>query len=154
MLRRAEEVITSGDERAAVDFAISMNRQVAQGKRELDRIKAHLRKMARRETLTEGSPATAPYGPLSDGVTLDGNIGTAYVQFPPKEARVRRGQDLRDIEVNLTRQAFYLLFMKTTVVKPAKDFLDRIGSLDAAGRMVVDRFIEVTEPTGKVNLPL
>jgi len=147
MLKRAEEVIASGDERAAIDFAISMNRRVVQGKRELDRIKTYLRKVAMRGTMKVGQPSP------QEGVTLEGNIGSVFVQFPPDEARPRRGSDLRDVEVNVSRQTFYLLFTKTTVVRPARDFVDQISTVDPSERAVVDRFVEVTSPTGKVNLP-
>lgn len=147
MLKRAEDVIASGDERAAIDFAISMNRQVAQSKRELDRIKVHLREVAHLRTLKVGDPSP------QEGVTLEGNIGSVFIQFPPKEARVRRGQDLRDIGVNVSRQTMLLLFTNTVAVKPVKDFVDQIDKIDPAERAVVDRFVEMISPTGKVNLP-
>lgn len=143
MLKRAEDVIASGDERAAVDFAISLNRQVAQGKRELDRVKGHLRKVARGRALKVGE----------DGHTLEGNIGSVFIQFPPPEVRVRKGQDLRDLDVNVSRQTMYLLFTNATVIRPAKDFLDQVDKIDPAERVVVDRFVEIVSPTGKVNLP-
>lgn len=141
MLKKASEVIAQGDAKAAVDYAIEVNREVNHAKAELDQIKVHLRAVAK-DLKDEGGE-----------VTLEGMLGDAFIVFPPEEARGRKGQNLSDIEANLSAETFAKLFTKSITVKPARDFLEKVGSLDPAERSVVDRFVGVFHPTAKVNLP-
>lgn len=140
MLKRAREVIASGDERAIVDYAIEASRTVNRASGELEEAKAHLRKIA----LGRAEGASS--------VELEGNLGVATVSFARSEAKTRKGKDLKDIEVNLASTVFSGLFSKEILVKPAGDFEDRFDLLGPADRAVVEQFIEIKPSTPKVHL--
>jgi len=142
MLRTASEVIASGDTKAVVDFAIEANRTATATSRELNQAKGHLREEAKVQG--DGS---------SWSVDIEGNLGTATVVFDKDAPKTKRGQDLKDIEPNLSDETFARLFTKEVVVKPVKDFVDKLDDLSAAEREVVSRFVEVKPTTPKVYLP-
>lgn len=141
MLRTASEVIAQGDTKAVVDFAIEANRTVTATSRELNEAKAHLREEAKAQ------------GDGSWSVDIEGNLGTATVVFDKDAPKTKRGQDLKDIEPNLSDETFARLFTKEVVVKPVKDFVEKLDDLSAAEREVVARFIDVKPTTPKVYLP-
>lgn len=143
MLKKASEVIASGDEAAIVDYAIEVNRRVSAASGELEEAKSHLRELAlgRVEDQESGS------------VEIEGNLGAATIVFTPHAVRPLKGADLRDAEVNLSAETFARLFTKEIVIQPVRDFQDRLGALTAAERAVVERFIEIRPSTPKVNLP-
>jgi len=140
MLKRAREVIASGDVRQVVDYAIEANRQASQASAELNEAKAFLR--------------TSALGQADgfDIVELEGNLGVATVSFSRAEAKPRKGWDLKDIEVNLRPEVFSALFAKEIVVRPVDDFEDRLADLQPAERTIIDRFIEIRPSTPKVHL--
>lgn len=143
MLKRASEVIASGDEAAVVDYAIEVNRRILAASGELEEAKGHLREVAlgRVEDQETGS------------VEIEGNLGAATINFTPHTVRLLKGVDLRDIEVNLSDETFARLFTKEIVVQPVRDFREHLGTLTAAERAVVERFVEIKPSTPKVNLP-
>lgn len=140
MLKRAREVIASGDERAIVDYAIEANRTISRASGELEEVKAYLRKVALGRA--EGLPS----------VELEGNLGVATVAFPRSEAKTRRGRDLKDIEVNLAPEVFAKMFSKEIRVLPVEDFQDRLVHLTPAEQTIVEQFIEIKPATPKVHL--
>lgn len=141
MLKKASEVIASGDTRAVVDFAIEVNREVAHRTRELDKAKAHLRKVALGRDETRERT-----------IEIEGNVGVATVTFSPDAVKVRKGRDLKDLEANLSSTTFARLFTKQIVVTPVRELPDLLGALDDPERSVVERFVEVTPSTPKVFL--
>lgn len=141
MLQTAQEVIASGDERAVVDYAVEVNREIARSQVELDEAKVFLRKLAEER---RGS---------GDSVEIDGNLGAATVEFQTRpDVKLRKGRDLRDIEVNLSEEGFRRLFVKTIQVRPLEDLPELLEGLSQADRETVDRFLEITPKTPKVYL--
>lgn len=141
MLKTAQEVIASGDERTIVDYAIEVNRSINRSQAELEEAKAHLRKLA----------AERDDGSLS--VEIDGNFGVATVKFQTSpEVKVRKGKNLRDVELNLSVKVFSRLFSKKLVVEPVADFETQLSSLSADDQEILSRFVEVKVPTPKVFL--
>ena len=140
MLKRAHEVIASGDERAIVDYAIEANRTISRATIELESVKAHLRKIALGRS--EGAL----------NVELEGNLGVATVAFPRPEAKPRRGKDLKDVEVNLQAEVFARMFSKEILVRPVDGFEDRLPLLAPAERVIIEQFIEIKPSTPKVHL--
>lgn len=140
MLKRAREVIASGDERLVVDYAIEANRTVSRTSEELEEAKAFLRKVAL------GRVGKLP------SVELEGDLGVATISFSRSEAKPKKGADLRDIEVNLPPEVFARLFSKEVVVHPVRDFGDHLDRLTPSERAILDRFIEIRPSTPKVHL--
>lgn len=141
MLQTAQEVIASGDERAVVDYAVEVNREIARSQVELDEAKVFLRKLAEER---RGS---------GDSVEIDGNLGAATVEFQARpDVKLRKGRDLRDIEVNLSEEGFRRLFVKTIQVRALEDLPELLEGLSQADREMVDRFLEITPKTPKVYL--
>lgn len=141
MLKRAHEVIASGNERSIVDFAVEANRLIAQTTSELEQVKAHLRQRAlARERTAEGA------------VEIEGNLGVASVTFSRPDVRARRDHDLKDIEVNLSPEVFRRLFVKEVVVRPVGEIAQLMEQLSPADRAVLDQFVEVRDSTPKVYL--
>jgi hypothetical protein len=140
MLKRAQEVIASGDEKQVVDYAIEANRQVTSASAELDKAKAFLRSAALRRA--EGAFS----------VELEGHLGVATVSFARSEVKIRKNRDLRDLEVNLPAEVFSALFAKEILIRPVEDFADRLADLHPSQRVILDRFIEVRPSTPKVHL--
>lgn len=154
MLKTANEVIAHGDVRAVVDFAVEVNREIAANTKELNTAKAHLRADARKSVCSFMGVALRDKAPQPDGsVDIEGNLGTATVVFDKDTPKIRKGQTLKDIEPNLPEETFASLFTREVVVRPVKDFVDRLGDLSAAEREVIDRFLEVKPTTPKVYLP-
>ncbi len=143
MLKRASEVIASGDESSIVDYAIEVNRQIVATTAELEQVKSHLRSLAldRTSSLTSGS------------VELDGCLGAAKVTFTADTVKPKKGRDLKDLEANLSREAFMRLFHKEIVVSPVEAFQEVLARMPALEREIVDRFLEIRPSTPKVNLP-
>jgi len=124
---------------------------VTAGSRELNKVKAHLREDARETSgLVLGDTVQNLEGTSID---IEGNLGTATVVFDKDAPKSRKGQALKDIEPNLSAETFAQLFTKEVVVKPVKDFVDRLAELTPAERAVIDRFLEVAPTTPKVYLP-
>lgn len=141
MLRRAREVISSGDERSVVDYAIEANRTVVQANTELEEAKGFLRKVALGRRAGEA---------LS--VELEGNLGVATVNFSRSDPKTRKGKDLKDIEVNLAPEVFAKLFTKVVHVQPVGDFEVRLAQLPPADRAIIEQFVEIKLATPKVHL--
>lgn len=140
MLKTAQEVIASGDDRAIVDYAIEVSRLINRHTAELETAKAHLRGLAQKTR--EGKPL----------VELEGNLGVAEVRFPLRsDVKARKGRDLRDLEVNLEK-SFSRLFLRVVQIQPVEDFADEAQLLSPEERAVLDRFVEVTPATPKVFL--
>lgn len=140
MLKRAREVIASGDEKAIVDYAIEANRTVKKASAELDEAKGYLRKVA----LGRSGQAQV--------VELEGNLGVATVSLSGSEAKFRKGKDHKDIEVNLSADVFQRLFEKKVVILPVENFEEELEKLSPAEKAIVDRFVEVLPSTPKVHL--
>lgn len=142
MLQTAQEVIASGDERAVVDYAVEVNREISRAQVELDEAKVFLRKLAAERR-----------GADDDAVEIDGNLGVATVAFPARpDVKLRKGRDLRDIEVNLSEEGFRRLFVRTIQVRALEELPDLLEGLSKADRDAVDLFLEITPKTPKVNL--
>lgn len=122
-----------------VDFAIEASRRVTRTTRELNEAKHHLREVGRNAGL--------------QSVELEGNLGVASVVYERDQAKPIKGTDLKDIEENLSAETFAQLFVRKTVIQPARDFVARIGGLTPAELAVVNQFIEVKPTTPKVYLP-
>lgn len=142
MLKKASEIIALGDDRAVVDFAIEANRELSTIGGELEKAKGHLRKVALGRT-TEGA----------DQVEIEGGLGVATVVLGGSNVKPRKGQDLRDIEANLSEETFRRLFTKKVTVSPLRDYAIVVASVTGPERETLDRFIEVTPSTPKVFLP-
>lgn len=143
MLKTASEIIAQGEIKAVVDFAIEVNRELTAGNRELSQAKGHLREEAKGHLREEEITS----------VDIEGNLGTATVVFDGEVPKIRRGQDLKGIEPNLSEETFAKLFTKEIVVKPVKDFVSLLQDLSSAERAVIARFVEVSPSTPKVYLP-
>jgi len=143
MLKKASEVIASGDEPSIVDYAIEVNRRVSAAQGELDKAKSHLREVAlgRVEDHVSGS------------VDIEGNLGAATIVFTPDTVKTRKGADLNDIEANLSAETFTRLFTKEIVIRPVSNLQDRLDTLTTSERTIIERFVEVRPSTPKVNLP-
>ena len=141
MLKKASEVIASGNVGSVVDFAIEANREVASSQRELDAAKAYLRGRALAQRVGR-----------QDLVELEGHLGLASVAFSPDTAKAKKGKDLKDLEANLSPGTFALLFTKMIVITPVKELPELLGTLEEAERLVVERFLEVKPTTPKVFL--
>lgn len=142
MLKRAHEVIASGNERAIVDFAIEANRVISKTSAELELVKAHLRQSAADRASEE----------VEGTVEIEGNLGVATVSFARPEIRARRGVDPKDVEVNLPSEVFRRLFLKEIVVRPSADIVQLLNQISPADRAVLDQFFEVRASTPKVYL--
>ena len=140
MLKRAREVIASGDERAIVDFAIEANRTISRATSELEEAKTFLRRAAQGRA---GGRAV---------VEIEGNLGVATVSFSRSEPKTKKGRDLKDVEVNLTAEVFAGLFSKTVLVQPAEGFEARLVQLAPADRAIIEQFVEIKPSTPKVHL--
>jgi hypothetical protein len=82
MLKTAQEVIASGDERAVVDYAIEVNRSISRSQVELNEAKAFLRRLASARRQEQG-----------DSVEIDGNFGAATVEFQTRpEVKLKKGK--------------------------------------------------------------
>jgi hypothetical protein len=144
MVRRAAEVIAEGDPSAVVDFAIDLNRKVFQLNKELEEAKEYLRQEARKKDKRAAE------------VELEGLSGTISVVFPGLTLKVKKGADLKNLEVNLSPEIFAKLFFRTIEIKPAHaadDFVEILGSLSPADQERVNRFIEAVDQTAKVFVP-
>lgn len=142
MLKTAQEVIASGDERAVVDYAVEVNRSISRSQVELDEAKAFLRRLAEGRREEQG-----------DSVEIDGNLGAATIEFQTRpEVKLKKGRDLRDIEVNLPEETFRRLFVKTVQIRAVEDLPELITTLPAGDREIVERFLEITPKTAKVFL--
>ncbi len=142
MLKTAQEVIASGDERAVVDYAVEVNRSISSSQVELDEAKAFLRRLAEGRREEQG-----------DSVEIDGNLGAATIKFQTRpEVKLKKGRDLRDIEATLPEETFRRLFVKTVQIRAVEDLPELIVTLSAGDRETVDRFLEITPKTPKVFL--
>lgn len=142
MLKTAQEVIASGDERAVVDYAVEVNRSISRSQVELDEAKAFLRRLAEARRQDQG-----------DSVEIDGNLGAATVEFQARpEVKLKKGRDLRDIEANLSEETFRRLFVKTIQVRAVEELPELIEALSVGDREIVERFLEITPKTPKVFL--
>jgi hypothetical protein len=142
LLKRAADVIAEGDLGKVVDFAIDVNRQKVDLEKELDGAKEHLRGVARKKGSAE--------------VELEGLTGTVTVVFLGLTLKVKKGADLKDLEVNLKPEVFTKLFRKTIEVVPAleaDEFTDVLATLTEPERATIKHFIEAVDQTGKVYVP-
>ncbi len=144
MRKRAADLIAEGDLGAVVDLAVDLNRQDFETTRELNEVKAYFREIAKAKQ----------HGAAE--VELDGLTGTVSVAFPGLTLKVRKGADLKDLEVNIGPEAFSKLFFRTIEIKPAlsaDDFLEVLATLDPIDQNKVKLFIEASELTPKVYVP-
>lgn len=141
-MRRARDVIASGDSQAVVEFAVELGRRIHLLTGDLDAVKGWLRADARSRRSEE-----------STQVEFFGRNGSVTVVFTSDVAKTKPGMSLRDAEVNLPPETFAKLFVKEVVVRPADDFLDQLSTLSEAERSTVSKFIEVIPATPKVYLP-
>ena len=140
MLKKASEVIASGNVRSVVDYAIEANRQQTSAKRELDEAKAHLRKVA-------GQTRSKKAG----RVELQGTLGLATVMFSSDEAQVT-AQGIEELEAALSPETFKLLFVRQTTIMPVREIAGLLESLSATEREVVNRYVQIKPVTPKVYL--
>jgi hypothetical protein len=68
MLKSAQEVIASGNDRFVVDYAIEVNRQITAFSKELSTVKKHLRKLGLSRVVA-GKRSVAVEGNLGVGST-------------------------------------------------------------------------------------
>jgi hypothetical protein len=144
LIKPADEVLAQGDLEQVVDYAIDLSRRKVEIDRELEKAKVYLREEAKKQ------------GKGSFEVELEGLTGTITVTFPGLMVRVRKGADLKDLEVNLPPEVFAELFKRTIEIVPAEaaeEFLEVLGRLSPAHRASVKHFIEVVERTPAVYLP-
>lgn len=144
MRKRVGDLIAEGDLGAVVDLTIDLNRQSFETERELNEAKVYLRDVAK---ATQRGAAE---------VEIDGLSGTISVTFPGLILKVRKGADLKDLEVNIGPEAFSKLFFRTIEVKPAltaDDFLEVLATLSPVEQTKVRLFIEAVEQTAKVYVP-
>lgn len=142
MEKTAEEVITSGDLRAVVDFAVELHRRISAQNKELDVAKQHLREAARSEV-----------APRERTVELLGNLGTASVVFERDSIKFRKDMNLADIEENLSPETFAKLFVTKVLVEPSPDFLEKVDDLTEVEKAVLGNFLDIVPSTPKVYLP-
>jgi hypothetical protein len=142
MLKKASEVIASGDLKQVVDFAIETYRTIDGSCEELEVCKGFLREEARKVS-----------GPKSSCVLLEGNLGAAQVVFPKPLPRVRRGVDLLASEEGLPPGVFRTLFTKRVVIEFVEDFEEKFATLSSSERAVIDNLVEVVPSTPRVSLP-
>lgn len=141
MLKKAQDVVASGDLGAVVDLAIQHHRRKLASEAELEVLKAKLREVAREQALERSS------------VEFEGKLGVANVVFVKDDVKVRKGMDLRDVEENLPPEVFSRLFVKTVQVVPGPEFRERAKGLLPVNSNVLHQFVEIVPATPKVNLP-
>jgi hypothetical protein len=142
--KKASDVIAKGDLSAVVDYAIDLNREKVWIDQQLEEAKVFLRAEARKRAA--GSFA----------VELEGKLGTATIAFPGLKLAVKKGKDLRDIEVNLEDVIFAEMFNRSVVVvpaMPADDFLEAMSQLPRVAQLNIRTFLDFEEQTPRVNLP-
>lgn len=144
MPKRAEALIAEDDLEKVVDYAIDLNRRIELLDEELEKLKVYLRDQARKK------------GKGSFEVDLDGLTGTITVKFPGLQLKVKKGMDLKELEVNIPPEVFAELFRRTIVIVPAleaDDFLEALGELAPAQKKAIEHFIEAVDQTPRVSVP-
>ncbi len=141
-LRTASDVISCGSLADAVDYAISVSRELEDAERELGTIKRYLR--------DEGLKLAAQQGDRT--TTLRGSLGTAQIVFTKPSPKVRRGADLLEAEKNLPPEVFQRLFSKRVSVEILTGFEEKTHSLTLAQRAVLQKFIRIAPSTPRLVL--
>lgn len=144
MLKSARDVLASGDVRAIVDFAIEANRMVAATSTELRSVKAHLRGLA--EDQKRGDPSKT-------SVKFEGHLGVAQVVLGKPFPHGRKGMNLGDLKRTLPEDIYASLFSEITVVGVADGYEENFSQLNPAQRLVVEKYVDFSATTSRVNLP-
>lgn len=142
MLRKAKDVIASGDIAAVIDYGIEIDRSVKAEVRELEEVKAFLR----------GKGQTQAGSQVSERkVELSGNLGIVTVVYPGPAVKVRRGVDLLACEKGMDSTVFNALFRKEVFL--SEGFLAKLAKLSASERAMVLNLVEIGVGTPRVAFP-
>lgn len=144
MLRTAQEVVSSGDVPAIVDFGIELDRQIKSESTELEEIKRVLRQVGETDLADRRTEKT---------VQIDGHLGAVTVTYPADTPKLKPGVDLVASEAGIPEHVFKLLFRKRIVIDFEVGFLDKLTRLDAEDRAMILDLIEVHRSTPRILWP-
>lgn len=151
MIKSARDLIASGDVEGVVDFAIETYRSILSEGEELDEAKKYIRGLAITHfVLVSQNPRIEK---KSKTVQIPGRLGNATVTFPDPSPQARRGVDLLACAGGLPKDLFEKLFVKVTSVTFAPDFKEKLGTLTARERAIIENLVEIVTSTPRVNLP-
>jgi len=143
MLKRAKEVIESGDLKEMVDYAIEANRELKKLEPDFEAVKVSLREKGVLQAALTGEKTAV----------FEGNLGKAQIVFVRDEWSPREGADLLAAEAGIAPDVYSTLFVKRTVVTLAPEFEEKYAELTLAQRKVIDNLVHKKPATPRVNLP-
>jgi hypothetical protein len=144
MLKKAQEVIASGDVPAVVDFGIELDRTTKADTAQLNEIKEFLRGFGATEAADRKTEKT---------VEILGNLGTVSITYPAQSPKLRSGVDLVASEAGIPKHVFELLFHKRTVVDFKSGFVENLKKLDSKERGMILDLIELEDTTPRIFWP-
>jgi hypothetical protein len=144
MLRRAQEVISSGSVPAVVDFGIELERVQRATTQELEEVKRFLRQIGETDAADRRTEKT---------VQIEGNLGVVTVTFPAEVLKIKAGVDLLACEEGIPEHVFKMLFTERTSFDLAEDFVEKLRTLDAETREMILNLLVAVRNTPRVNWP-
>ena len=144
MLRKAQEVIASGDVPAIVDYGIELDRTIKAENTQLEEVKEALRGVGETSLADRQTEKT---------VQIRGNLGKVTITYPADHPKLRSGVDILASEAGIPPKVFDLLFKKRVVVDFAEDFVKKVRSLDREDRELILNLIELQQSTPRVIWP-
>jgi hypothetical protein len=114
VLKKAQEVVASGDVRAIVDFGIELDRTIKAESQELEEIKRVLREVGETTLADRRTEKT---------VQVEGHLGVVTVTYPADAPKLKAGVDLAASEAGIPEDVFKTLFRgglpgQTTAARP------------------------------------
>jgi hypothetical protein len=144
MLKTAQEVISSGNVPAIVDFGIELDRTIKAETQELEEIKKFIREIGGTSLADRRTEKT---------VQIDGNLGPVTVTYPADAPKLKPGVDLLASEQGIPEDVWKLLFRKRVVVDLAEGFMEKLGRLAEEDREMITDLIDIQRSTPRVLWP-
>lgn len=144
MLKKAQEVIASGNVRTVVDFGIELDREIKDERKELEVIKDFLRKIGETSLADRRTEKT---------VDVHGNLGSVSITYPADRPKVKSNVDILAAEPGIPEAVFKVLFTKRVVVELAEGFLEKLENLSDEDREMIFNLVEIESSTPRVNWP-
>lgn len=144
MLKKAQEVVASGDVRAIVDFGIELDRTIKAESQELEEIKRVLREVGETMLADRRTEKT---------VQVEGHLGVVTVTYPADTPKLKAGVDLAASEAGIPEDVFKTLFRKRTIIEFEVGFLDKLARLNSEDQQMILDLIDVQRTTPRIVWP-